>query len=210
MDASLEPRLLLDPETTANEKRSRERHFHLVEVPRLRILGFAILTLLVVFHEVFSTGATDWRLPIRIGAALLAYALASWAALRLLFDAARPSVNLGTLFLALDIPAFVWVIYETGADNSWLFFLLHQGRGPDQHDVQARARFSHVAAASYVMLILYLRLRRHRPISWPTEAFKLLILYGANLYVSLHVAHRRAAARADGRRDPHRAGSPCA
>ena len=67
----------------------RERHFHVVEVPRLRILGMAILTLLVVFHEVFSTGDTNWRLPLRIGVVLLAYALASWAVLYLLLRRRR-------------------------------------------------------------------------------------------------------------------------
>ena len=56
---------------------------------------------------------------------LLVYALASWAILYLFFETARPRLNLGTLFLALDIPAFVWVIYQTGGDNSWLFFLLY-------------------------------------------------------------------------------------
>ena len=125
MDQALESRFLLDPERTELEKRLRERQFHVVEIPRLRLLGMAILTTLVTFHELFSTGDTDWRLPLRIGIALLIYALASWAILYLYFEQAKPRLHLGTLFLALDIPAFVWVIYQTGADNSWLFFLLY-------------------------------------------------------------------------------------
>ena len=182
----LQSRFLLDPEETEHEKRLREHHFHVVDVPRLRILGLAILTVLVVFHEVFSTGETHWQLPLRIAAVLLAYALASWAVLYVFFDAAKPRINLGTLFLALDIPAFVWVIYQTGADNSWLFFLLYI-RVADQTNTNFRRAlgFSHVAVASYALLILYLAVVEHRAISWPAEAFKLLILYGANLYVSL-------------------------
>ncbi|HMB82267.1 MAG TPA: hypothetical protein VKI43_19460, partial [Vicinamibacterales bacterium] len=124
MDQALQSSFLLDPEKTEREKRLRERQFHVVEVPRLRILGFFILTLLVIFHEVFSTGETNWRVPITIGTVLLVYGLASWAVIYVFFDKARP-INLGTLFLALDLPAFVWVIYQTGADNSWLFFLLY-------------------------------------------------------------------------------------
>ena len=117
---------------------------------------------------------------------LLVYALASWAVLYVFFERAKPRINLGTLFLALDIPAFVWVIYQTGADNSWLFFLLYI-RVADQTNTNFRRAlgFSHVAVASYALLILYLAFVEHRPISWPAEAFKLLILYGANLYVSL-------------------------
>jgi signal transduction histidine kinase/CheY-like chemotaxis protein len=182
---ALESSFLLDPEQTESEKRRRERQFHVIDVPSLRILGLAILTALVFFHEIFA-GQTDWRIPIRIGAVLLAYGLVSWAILYLFFERAKPRINLGTLFLALDIPAFVWVIYQTGADNSWLFFLLYI-RVADQTNTNFKRAlgFSHVAVASYALLILYLAFVEHRAISWPAEAFKLMILYGANLYVSL-------------------------
>jgi signal transduction histidine kinase/ActR/RegA family two-component response regulator len=186
VDDARESRFLLDPETTEAEKRSREGRFHLVEVPRLRLLGFALLTALVCFHQVFLTSPTDWRLPMRIGVALLIYALASGAALRLFFDRVRPIVNLGTLFLALDIPVFVWVIYQTGANESWLFFLLYIRVADQTNTTFKRAiGFSHIAVASYLALVLYLEFVEHRAISWPQELFKLLILYGANLYVSL-------------------------
>jgi signal transduction histidine kinase/CheY-like chemotaxis protein len=102
-----------------------------------------------------------------------------------LFERLRP-LNLGTLFLALDIPAFVWVIYETGADTSWLFFLLYIRVADQTNTTFKRALgFSHVAVASYALLIVYLAFVEQRPISWPAEVLKLLILYGANLYVSL-------------------------
>ncbi len=186
MDEALESRFLLDPETTVADKRSRERRFHLVDVPRLRILGFVILTILVVLHEVFSTAQPDWQVPIRIGVVLLVYALASWLVLHLYFERAKPFVNLGTLFLALDIPAFVWVIYQTGAENSWLFFLLYIRVADQTNTTFKRALgFSHIAVVSYLALVVYLGLVEHRAISWPEEFFKLLILYGANLYVSL-------------------------
>ena len=186
MDQARQSRFLLDPEKTEHEKRLRERQFHVIDVPWLRLLGMAILTVLVIFHELFRTGETNWQLPARIGAALLAYALASWAVLYLFFEKARPRINLGTLFLALDIPAFVWVIYHTGADNSWLFFLLYIRVADQTNTTFKRALgFSHVAVASYALLILYLAFVEHRPVSWPAEVFKLLILYGANHYVSL-------------------------
>jgi len=59
VDQALESRFLLDPERTELEKRLRERHFHVLEIPRLRLLGMAILTTLVVFHELLSTGETN-------------------------------------------------------------------------------------------------------------------------------------------------------
>jgi signal transduction histidine kinase/CheY-like chemotaxis protein len=180
------PQFLLEPERTEHEKRRRERQFQVVDVPRLRILGMAILTLLVFVHDFLSTAEDHWRLPLRIAAVLAAYSLVSWAILYLWFEKARPRLNLGTLFLALDIPAFVWVIYQTGANNSWLFFLLYI-RVADQTNTNFKRAlgFSHVAVASYALLILYLALVEHRSISWPAEGLKVLILYGANLYVSM-------------------------
>jgi signal transduction histidine kinase/ActR/RegA family two-component response regulator len=181
---ALESSFILEPDQTERAKRKRARRFHVIDVPRLRILGLAILTLLVIFHEVFSTGDTNWRLPITIGTVLIVYSLASWAVLYLFFEKVT-RVNLGILFLALDIPAFVWVIYQTGADSSWLFFLLYI-RVADQTSSNFRRAlaFSHVAVASYALLILYLAFVERRPISWSAEAFKLMILYGANLYVA--------------------------
>jgi len=186
VDHALEARFLLDPDMTADEKRRRERHFHVVDVPRLRLLGMAILTTVVLFHEVFSAGPTRWQLALRIGGVLLVYSVASWVLLSLFFEKARPFVHLGTMFLALDIPIFVWLIYQTGAENSWLFYLLFI-RVADQTNTTFRRAlaFSHVAVASYLVLILYLAFVERRPISWPAESSKLMILYGANLYVSL-------------------------
>jgi signal transduction histidine kinase/ActR/RegA family two-component response regulator len=185
VDQALAAGFNLDPEKTEREKRRRERQFHVVDVPTLRVLGFAILTLLIYLHEVFSPGPPNWRIPAEIGATLLVYSLVSWLLLYLFFDTVK-QVNLGVLFLAVDIPAFVWIIYLTGADSSWLFFLLYI-RVADQTNTNFRRAlgFSHVAVASYALLILYLALIERRAISWPAEVFKLLILYGANLYVSL-------------------------
>src|SRR6266699_636071 len=122
VNRTLESSFLLDPEQTAQQKRRRERHFHVVEVPALRLLGFAIITLLVCLHELLSP-PVHWRVPIAIGGWLLVYGLASWAALYLFYaKVARP--NLGVVFLGVDIFAFAWVIYMTGGDQSWLLLLL--------------------------------------------------------------------------------------
>src|SRR5436190_15005031 len=77
---ALESSFLLDPEQTARQKRRRERQFHVVQVPALRLLGFGIITLLVSLHETLAPEG-DRRLPIVIGAWLLAYGAGSWGAL---------------------------------------------------------------------------------------------------------------------------------
>jgi signal transduction histidine kinase/ActR/RegA family two-component response regulator len=184
-DRSLEAGFYLEPADATAGRRRRERHFHVVEVPRLRLLGFAILVFLVALHEIVIPATSSPRLPLILAAGVVAYSLASWAALYLLFDRVT-AVNLGVVFLAVDLLVFVWVIYLTGGDQSWLFFLLFI-RVADQTNTNFRRAllFSHLAVASYAALVLYLAFVERRPISWSAETFKLFILYGANLYVSL-------------------------
>ena len=43
----------LDSETSARDKRHREHTFNTKEVPRLRLIGFSILTALVLLREAF-------------------------------------------------------------------------------------------------------------------------------------------------------------
>ena len=188
MDQPQQPQFPSESEAK-HGKRLRLRRLHLTEIPRLRTVGMAIVTALVFGHEVLAANGADWGVPARVAAGLLVYAAGSWGLLYLLFERALPRVNLGTLFLALDIPVFVWVIYETGADHSWLLFLLFI-RIADQADTSARRvlRFSHLAVACYALLLVYLAWIEHRPIAWPTEASKLALLYGAALYMSM-MAH---------------------
>jgi signal transduction histidine kinase/ActR/RegA family two-component response regulator len=185
VDQALQPQFPSESEAKQG-KRLRLRRLHLTEIPRLRIGGMAIVTALVFGNALLAANGADWREPARVAAGLLIYAAGSWGLLYLLFERALPRVNLGTLFLALDIPVFVWVIYETGADHSWLFFLLFI-RIVDQADTSVRRvlRFSQLAVASYVLLLVYLAWIEHRPIVWPAEASKLALLYGAALYMSM-------------------------
>jgi signal transduction histidine kinase/DNA-binding response OmpR family regulator len=180
----LDSSFLLDPEQTARQKRRREHRFHVVEVPGLRLLGFALLTALVCLHEVFAP-VPNWRLPLTLGAWLLVYSLVSWAVLRALYEkVAWP--NLGILFLGIDMFAFVFIIYMTGADQSWLLFLLLM-RVADQANTNFRRAlaFGHLAVVGYALLVLYIVFVEGRTISWPAEAFKVFLLYAGNLYISL-------------------------
>src|SRR6478736_3520913 len=91
------------------EKRRREHQFHVVELPRLRLLGFAIVTLLVFVRQIVMPDEPGSH-PMLLGAMALAYSLVSWAALYLFFDRVE-RVNLGTVFLSVDIVAFAVAIY---------------------------------------------------------------------------------------------------
>jgi signal transduction histidine kinase len=120
-----------------------------------------------------------------LGSILIGYALASWAILFAYFDQAGRT-RLGTLFLSLDVAVFVVVIYLTGADQSWLFFLLFIRAGDQANTNFRRALgFAHLSVGLYALLLLELTVVEHRPIAWPAEIFKLFLLYGASLYVAM-------------------------
>ena len=111
-------RFHLDQEQSEKAKRQRERHFHAVEVPLLRVIGFSMITLLVLLRYVFVPDSGDAH-ALWIGIIGLAYSLVAWAVLYVGFAALRPRVNLGTVFLALDVFVFIVAIYLTGGDRSW-------------------------------------------------------------------------------------------
>jgi signal transduction histidine kinase len=171
-----------DQDQSGRQKRRREWLFHAVELPRLRLLGFTIVTLLVALRQAFVPD--DLERPVTLGAIVLTYSLVSWAILYAFFDKVK-RVNLGTLFLSVDVVVFVIAIYLTGADRSWLFLLLFV-RPADQVNTNFRRAlgFAHLAVAVYAVLLLELTFVEHRAIAWPAEIFKLLLLYGASVYIS--------------------------
>jgi signal transduction histidine kinase len=155
-----------------------------IETPRLRLLGFSIILLLVILRQAFVPETGQAR-PVVLGPILLGYALVSWAILARFFDKAG-RVQLGTLFLALDIVVWVVAIYLTGGETSWLFVLLFI-RVADQANTTFRRAlaFGHLAIALYGLMLLELVFVEHRAINWPPEIFKLILLYGANLYIAM-------------------------
>jgi signal transduction histidine kinase len=166
------------------EKRRRRRYFNVVEVPILRLIGFTIITVLVaVRSDVLPAGGESP--PWMVGAISLSYSLASWAVLYLFFERVQ-RIDLGVVFLSLDVVVWVIAIYLTGGDRSWLFFLLFI-RTADQANTTFRRAlaFGHLSVACYAAMLVELAVVEHRSISWPSELFKLVLMYGANLYVSL-------------------------
>src|SRR2546428_3856778 len=185
MPLTTEREFHLDRERSEHDKQRRERHFQVIEVPMLRVIGFAMITLLVLLRYTFVPDNGDVR-PLWVGAIGLAYSLAAWFVLYVAFEKLKPRVNLGTVFLALDVVIFIVAIYLTGGDRSWLFFLLFI-RTADQANTNFRRAlaFAHLSVTLYAVLLVELAFVEHRPIVWPVEAFKLALLYGANLYVSM-------------------------
>ena len=150
-------------ESSPVEKQRREHAFNVVEVPRLRLLGFAIVTLLVVVRRLVMPEEPDAH-PLLLGAIVFGYSLASWGILYLFFDRVR-RINLGTVFLSIDVVAFIVAIYLTGAEKSWLFYLLFIRTADQTNTHFGRAiAFAHLSVGLYAALLVELSLVEHRPI----------------------------------------------
>jgi len=106
------------------ERRKRERYARLVlvELPRLRCIGFAFLSLGVYLNNRFLLGDTslhDWRV---VTIVMAVYAAVAWAVQAFLYR--RFTIDLTLLFLIADIPVWIVALYFSGAERSWLFFIL--------------------------------------------------------------------------------------
>ena len=175
----------LDPTEKRKKKEQRKYQLNAIQIPRLRLLGFSGICFFVLIHNVFISKSISWLLFSSFTAILIGYALLSWLILYFLFDRLK-SINLGLIFLTVDIFIFILAIYFTGGDKSWLFFLL-MFRVADQANTNFKKTviFSHISVFSYLLLLLYLCVIEHRPIVLPIEAAKILFIYLGNFYISL-------------------------
>src|SRR3954468_11667515 len=118
--------LQVDPAEAERRKRARLVQLNTLVIPRLRLLGFALLAVAALLHNAFiypglaGFAWTPW-LRLVLGAAI--YSVASWYLLYLFYEEARPRLDLRRVFLAADMWMFSVVVYATGANRSWLFLL---------------------------------------------------------------------------------------
>lgn len=88
------------------------------------------------------------------------------------------------VLLNVDLFFFLYAIYNAGADNSFLFFVLVM-RVSDQGFSGTRRMFffAHLTAAIYALFVVYLGLVEQRPVDWGLQVAKLIFIYGMNLYM---------------------------
>jgi len=195
------PELLHVLDTDAAEQRRNQRlsQLNVVQIPFLRLLGFSLVAVLAYLHNLYilGDGTTVFWSPLTF--ALLAYCGVSWLCLALYYaPTARWDVSSG--FMACDILLWTLVIYASGGERSWLFFLLIV-RVADQADMGFRRvlGYAHLAVASYLGMLLYIWYGEQRPVFGPATWTIVLCIYATNLYLSLTaraIENLRASARA--------------
>lgn len=180
-----EIREALDPVFATRRKHARAYFLNVFEIPAMRLTGFFLVALCVALHNRFLLHEFSWPAQLRFTFFALAYCLASWLVLRLFYKRAE-RVNLGELFLLMDLLVWTTAIYASGGERSALFFILIF-RVADQTYISLRRVLvlAHVSVACYALLLLYLSQVEHRVLSWPAEGTKLLLLYASNIYIAL-------------------------
>jgi len=175
--------LELDPEHVSRKRAERRRYLNVVQVPALRIFGFGLLAVGVVLHNRLIQGSVHWPSMLHFTLIVMAYSLISWLVLRTFFDRVH-FMDLGDLFLGLDIVFYVLAIYYTGGDESWAFFIVLI-RVADQVPASTwrTLLFAHLGVLGFVLLLLYLAFVEDRPVSWPAELAKVFFLYLTALYI---------------------------
>jgi len=164
---------------------ARYRWLHTVEIPILRLAGFLALISFVALDNLVGARHTSVIGVAWFATATLSYHAVSWVILRR-FYGRTGTLNLGSVFLTLDILIWVLAIYCTGGNQSW-FLLLLILRSADQMGCRFRKAlwYAHVSTLSYVALLVYLSEWEQRPISWSVESLKIAGIYCLNWYLCL-------------------------
>jgi PAS domain S-box-containing protein len=153
-------------------------------VPRARLIGNVLLLACVALHNRFILGELDPAAFTRLAVGLLLYSAGAWGLLRR-FHGRLGAVNLGRIFLATDIVAWTFVVYASGGDRSWLFWLMFM-RAADLRlgGVREVLILGHFSVVSYAVMLAWLVGVEHRAVAGAAEAAKLAIIYAVNVYLA--------------------------
>jgi signal transduction histidine kinase/HPt (histidine-containing phosphotransfer) domain-containing protein len=177
--------LELDPQKAALRKEAARYRLNVLQFPVMREVGFIVISVFVLVHNYYMYQALSWNQFLLFILIAFSYSLLSWAALYL-FYGKTGRLDLGILFLTLDIVIFAAAVYLSGGQESLLFFLFIV-RVADQANTSFKRVlwFAHVSPAIYVMLLLYLHYGEGENILLAREIPKVFGIYLCNLYIAL-------------------------
>ena len=166
------------------EKSQRLRRFHTARIPPLRLIGMAVFLAFAWAHNRVLLADPALDTPLRyVSLAVLLYGVLSWPVLVGLYDRVRV-VNLGDVFLAIDVLFALAMVYATGADRSLLFFYMCV-RVADQTATSSRRTrlFALYSVAAYVVLMVMLHFGLGQGVSWPAVWVKAGLIAGVSFYL---------------------------
>jgi two-component system, sensor histidine kinase and response regulator len=175
----------LYPDDIERRRKERATRLALYDIPLMRVVGSAFLSLGVFLNNRYlaaqGTQLLSWW-PVAI--ALFAYAIVSWAAVRIVLR--RLGRDLTLFFLFGDIVLWSFAIYATGAEKSWLFFIPVL-RVADQMQTTVRRclAFTVWGLLCFTAMIAYVRIVDGRSVRPAVLATELAFIGIAGVYISL-------------------------
>ena len=182
--------LRLEPLEAALESARRKRRLHTVQIPLNRGVGFAIIALGLVVVNAMGP-LVPWYQVLGVVGLYAAYCVVSWRVLVRWYDPAG-RLDLGLVFLALDLPLWMLLVYVSGAMESLAFGLVLL-RSADQATTSARRvlAFSAGGIACYVVMAWYAAVFDGQAVRWTAEAAKIALLAGAGVYFAITAEEAR-------------------
>ncbi|KAA3609552.1 MAG: response regulator [Planctomycetota bacterium] len=177
--------IYLDEEEARRHKQARAYQVHAIQTPKLRLLGFLAIGVVIYLHNWLLFQNRDWAATGIYFGTVIPYSLATIGLLKRYYGRTG-KVDLATLFLITDIPIFVLAIALTGGTSSWLFPIL-LARVADQsltRFIRVMA-FIHITLAAYLGMLAVIALTSDAEIPWPSELAKVVVFYVLSLYISM-------------------------
>jgi signal transduction histidine kinase/CheY-like chemotaxis protein len=175
-------------------KEERARQLNAVEIPILRCIGSAFISLGVYLNNrllLDNSSLVPW---LTVTIILAVYCTVSWVVLSTWFGHAP--FDLALVFLALDVVVWTAAIYFSGAEQSWMFYILFM-RVADQTQTSFARSFGFAGFSTfcYAAMLAWVVLIDHRPLLTSAAAVKLVFIFFGGLYIALSArgAERRRA-----------------
>jgi two-component system, sensor histidine kinase and response regulator len=176
--------IALDPLEVETRRHEREQRLAAFELPLIRVCGSLLLSLAIWVHNrwVFPQPIEAWLYATLV---IAAYAAVSWAAI-LFFLRGNPPRDVTVAALAGDLLIWTFAIYYSGAESSWLFFILLL-RVADQTQTTFRRAlaFAVMATACYATMLVWVALVDGREVVNAAQIGKLVFILFGGVYISL-------------------------
>ncbi|HSY51631.1 MAG TPA: ATP-binding protein [Thermoanaerobaculia bacterium] len=171
-------------EDSEQRKRSRARGIAVVEIPILRCIGSAFLSLGVYLNNRYVLQTASNAGWLRVTLILAIYCALSWPVLAIFYE--RMKADLSLAFLVLDLPIWTLAVYYSGAERSWLFFILFL-HVADQAQVRFRRALGFVMFGTfcYALMLIWVVTVDSRPLLDATALAKIAFVFAGGLYVAL-------------------------
>ncbi|MGZ4808843.1 MAG: ATP-binding protein, partial [Thermoanaerobaculia bacterium] len=177
--------IAIDALAIEERRRERAQRMALTEIPAMRAIGMVFLSFGVFLNDRYVLGQTSFVPWLQVTTVLIVYTALSWAMLSLFYESLRPR-DLSLYFLVADVFVWTYVVYASGAERSWLFFILLL-RVADQTQTTFRRciGFAALTTACLAAMCLYILLVDGRPIEPGICLAKLMFLGIGGIYISM-------------------------